>query len=370
MAEIQNEQEIKEKQSTDKFPCKSCGGNMAFDPESSSLSCTYCGNKVEISNETAEIKEYDFRDAEANVSEDWGSETRVIKCDSCGAETVLGAGDAAQFCAFCGSSHIVKDDKTAGIAPESVIPFKITEKSAKQLFVNWIKKRYLAPKALKTSYQGQRLKGVYIPCWTYDSETSSTYTAEGGTYYYVSETRTVTENGKQVVRTQQVRHVRWWPTSGTYSKYFDDVPVNASKNIDAGLMTKLEPFDRKELLHYKPEYLSGFLAERYSIGLKEGWELACKIIDKEIQVGIRKQINADEVRNLRINSFYNNIKYKLTLLPLWISAYTFKNKAYTFMVNGQTGKVSGHAPLSPLKIILIAGVGIAVIVLGYLLLHK
>jgi hypothetical protein len=367
MSEVTNEQELKEQQITDKFPCKGCGGNMVFDPETRALTCAYCGSKVEITDEASPILEYDFNDEEENIPEEWSRGTRIIKCDACGAETVLDANDAAQFCAFCGSSHIIKADKNVGIPPESLIPFKITEKNARQQFSQWIKKRWFAPRALKNNYQSQRLKGVYIPSWTYDSDTSSAYTGEGGTYYYVTETRWVTENGKQVAKQVQVRKIRWWPTNGTYSEYFDDIPVYASRNVEAGLMAKLEPFERQELVHFKPEYLSGFLAERYSLGLKDGWEVARGSIENEIRSGVIRQINADEVRNLRINTYYNSIKYKLTLLPVWISAYTYKNKAYTFMVNGQTGKTSGHVPVSAMKVILLSLLGVALVALAYIL---
>ena len=370
MPELKNEVQAEKNQKTDKFPCKACGGNMVFEPETNSLSCKYCNNKIEMTKDASQIKEYNLEDGLKNIVEDWGSATRVIKCNGCGAETVLGASDTAKFCAFCGSSHVINNDKTAGIVPESLIPFKIPEKGAKEMFSKWIKKRYLAPSALKSSLQAERMKGVYIPGWTYDSETSSTYSGEGGTYYYVTETRWVTENGKQVQKSQQVRKIRWWPTSGSYSEFFDDVPVNASKQVDNGLMGKLEPFDRQELVPYKAEYLSGFLAERYSVELKEGWETAILKIDAEIRKGVVNQINADEVRNLHINTFYNNIKYKLTLLPIWISSYSYKNKSYTFMINGQTGKVSGRSPLSLIKILLLSGLGIALIILGYLIYQK
>lgn len=357
------EQEIREHQSTDKFPCKSCGANMIFEPEKGCLSCNYCGSKVDICNEKTDIKEYGLKMGKKADDEKWGTGTRVFKCDACGAETILEPHDAAQFCTFCGSSHIVRNDGGEGIVPESLIPFKIGEKSANELFSAWIRKRYFAPRALKNSYSMQRLKGVYLPCWTFDSHTSSTYVGEGGTYYYETETKWVTENGKQVQKTEQVRKIRWWPTSGTYSKYFDDVPVNASRNIDANLMSQLEPFDRSALLPYKPEYLSGFLAERYSLGLEEGWERARRVIDTEIDYGVRNKINADVIRNLSISTFYNDSKYKLILLPTWISAYKYKNKSYKFLINGQTGKVTGHSPLSPWKILFISLLGVGIIAL-------
>lgn len=353
--------EAKKREATDRFPCSGCGANMLFDPESQSLTCSYCSSKIDIEGGCGEIKEYDFNSAEESMSHDWGNETRVIHCESCGAETVLDLNSTAQFCAFCGSSHIVRNEGAAHIVPESLVPFKITQQKAVKQFGEWIRKKLFAPNSLKNSYQSERIKGVYIPCWTYDSETYSTYTGEGGTYYYETVTEWVQENGKRVMRTRQVRKIRWWPTSGTYSEFFDDVLVNASKQIDGRMMDKLEPFNLNELVQYKPEFLSGFLAERYSIGFKDGWETAKVSIDNDIRSGVIRKINADEVRNLRINTFYDKVKFKHILLPVWISAYKYKNKLYRYMVNGQTGEVQGQAPVSFWKVALAVILGAAVI---------
>ena len=346
---------------TDRFPCPTCGGNMSFDPDSQSLICPYCNNKIDITTQQGDIKEYDFISAEDNAPQNWGVEKRVMKCESCGAETVLDENAAAQFCPFCGSSHIIKNDSSAGIAPESLIPFKISQQKALGLFKTWVGKRFFAPRALKNEYTVQRLTGTYIPFWTYDADTYSTYSAEAGTYYYVTETDWVERDGKKVMVTRQVRKTRWRHVSGVYSEFFNDVLVNASKQIDENLMNKLEPFEFSELLHYKPEFLSGFTAERYSIGLKEGWQRAVDFVKSGINSGITKEINADEVRSLMVSTSYNDVKYKHILLPIWISAYTYKNKVFRYMINGQTGEVQGKAPVSPWKVSALVLLGAALI---------
>lgn len=355
---------------TNTFPCENCGGNMTFDPDNNALSCAYCGNKRIISDQSDEIKEYDYEIAEKDEPSDWGVETTVIKCENCGAETVLESYGMAQFCSFCGSSHVAKTEERAGIPPESLIPFKINEKKALESFANWIKKRYMAPRALKNNYTTKQINGVYVPFWTYDSQTVSDYTGEGGTHYWVTETYTAVENGKTVTKTRQVRHTRWWPTSGVYSQYFNDVMVNASKQVREKKISRIESYQLSDLVGYKPEYLSGFYAERYSIGLREGWGIAGNMIKDRIHEGIIREINADEVRNLHVDTKHRNIKYKHILLPIWISSYSYKNKIYHFMMNGQTGEVGGKAPLSPAKVLLLILFVIAFFMVFYLLAGK
>jgi len=352
---------------SDKFMCHNCGANTVFDPALGKLKCPFCGSIEEIPSETTVIKEYDLETAEETSSKDWGTETGTIKCDSCGAETVLTSNSTAQFCAFCGSSHVVCRDENTGIMPESLIPFAISQKVAEEAFSKWIKGRFFAPRNLKVLQQKQKISGVYIPYWTYDSTTFSNYTGEAGTYYYVQETITVEEDGKQVQKTQQVRHTSWSPVSGSYNDSFDDILINASKQVKEKIIKELT-FDLSKLCNYKPEYISGFLAEKYSIGVKDGWQTAQKTIDSQIRMGIENQINADEVRIFNIDTNYSNIKFKHILLPIWLSAYTYKNKTYSFMVNGQNGKVKGDAPLSVIKILLLILGIIGIIVLLFLLI--
>ncbi|MBK5279697.1 MAG: hypothetical protein JJE09_12630, partial [Bacteroidia bacterium] len=54
--------------------------------------------------EKANIIENDFLSAEDTSNKNWGKEKRIIKCESCGAGTILDENSTAQFCAFCGSS--------------------------------------------------------------------------------------------------------------------------------------------------------------------------------------------------------------------------------------------------------------------------
>ena len=224
-----------------------------------------------------------------------------------------------------------------------------------------MKKRYFAPSKLIQSYELKKLSGAYIPYWTFDSLTNSSYVVRIGTYYYVTVTRTVMEDGKPKQVTEQVRKIRWRTESGRYRKFFDDVLVKASRNVASGLITKIEPFRLDGLIDYKSAYLSGFLAEKYSIPLKEGWGDAKGIIDSRIESGIHGQVHGDVVQIASVSTDYKDITYKHILLPIWISSFQFNNKVYRFLVNGQTGKVSGKSPVSAVKVSILVAVILAVI---------
>ena len=53
--------------------------------------------------------------------------------------------------------------------------------------------------------------------------------------------------------------------------------------------------------------------------------------------------------------------YKYILVPVWISSFMYKGKNYQFVVNGQTGKVGGKAPISALRVAIAILAGIALL---------
>jgi Zn finger protein HypA/HybF involved in hydrogenase expression len=359
MADVENEEYTVEQ--TEVTKCPSCGGNAVFDPTSGALKCPFCGSERAIEMTQHNTIEHDFLQALEQEDHSWDDEKRVFKCSNCGAETLFDKDKVADFCSFCGSSHIAISDHHAGIKPALVLPFQIPKEEAIDKFKVWIRKRYFAPNKLKKSYTLDKLSGGYIPYWTFDSHTMSDFVVKIGTYYYVMVTRTVMEDGKPKQVTEQVRKIRWRTEHGRYSEFFDDVLVKASRNVASGLIDNIEPFRLNELVDYKNPFLSGFLAERYSIPLKEGWTDAKGIIDQRIAGGIHGQVHGDVVNIVSVSTNYTAITYKHILLPIWISSFSFNNKIYRFLVNGQTGKVSGKSPVSAVKVSIAVLIIIAII---------
>jgi hypothetical protein len=237
------------------------------------------------------------------------------------------------------------------IKPEGILPFKIAYKEAFDSFRQWIRTRWFAPNSLKQFAQSEnKLAGVYIPFWTYDSDTTTSYDGERGDYYYTTESYTTTENGRQVTRTRQVRHTRWTSVSGSVINKFDDLLILASKSLPMIYAIQLEPWDLANLTPYSDEYLSGFRAESYQVSLPQGFEIAKQKMAPAIENSIRQDIGGDEQRIRAIRTQYGNITFKHILLPVWLSAYRFRDKVYRILINARTGEVQGERPFSFWKI--------------------
>lgn len=237
------------------------------------------------------------------------------------------------------------------IKPQALLPFKVTEKKANLVFQSWLKNLWFAPNKLKQYARMEySLQGIYMPYWTYDTNTITQYTGRRGEYYYVTERYTRHAPGKQEVRTRRVRKTRWHATNGTVRNTFDDILVVASRSLPMSYIRALEPWDLANLVPYKDDYLSGFRTESYTINLKEGFEISKGIMADTIVYTIKTDIGGDEQIVRSKHTDYYDITFKHVLLPIWSSGYRFNNHTYHFLVNARTGEVQGERPWSWLKI--------------------
>ncbi len=346
------------------FACTNCGADLRYKPGTQHLTCEYCGAENDIPQLETEIEELDFEKfvAEAEKKEEHITAT-FVKCSSCGASSTLEPNVTSAQCPYCTTPLVVNQAaEESVISPKSLLPFKINKEKAKEEFNKWVKKLWFAPKDLKkATLSFDQFKGIYIPYWTFDTDTNTEYIGQRGEHYYVSESYTTTEDGKSVTKTRQVQKTRWYSASGKVHKFFDDILVVATKSLPKRYIYKLEPWDLENLVPFDKNYLSGFLAERYQVELGEGFEIAKDIADGRIRDLVRRDIGGDEQRIISLNTKFNDTKFKHILLPVFVSAFKFKDKVYQFLVNGRTGEVQGERPYSTIKIVLaiLAGLIIA-----------
>ncbi len=330
------------KKNIDEISCKKCGARLKFKPGTRRLVCEYCGTENLIAaEEEVEIEELDLFDYIQKVAQsDQSFDITTIKCSSCGAETTLDPKVTSDLCPFCGTALVLdKQSHRSIIKPSYILPFKITLEQALGRFRAWIKKLWFAPNKLKREHTvNPRLKGMYLPYWTFDCDTVTHYKGERGTDY-----RT-TENGKSVTRT------RWSRVSGTVKHFFDDVLVVASDTLPREKVDALEPWELQKLAKFDEKYMAGFKAETYSLGLREGFNIATEKMNNTIRSLVKRDIGGDKQRIHSLNTTWGRPTFKHILLPVWISAYRYKSKVYQFLVNASTGEVQGERPWSAVKI--------------------
>jgi hypothetical protein len=368
------------------FPCRACGAKLSFAPGTTSLKCEYCGADNEFDEKATIVEELDLNtwlERQAAVVET--HEQEQIKCQNCGGEQTLPANLFASSCIFCGTPLTSKSYAERLIKPKSLVPFKITKLQAQDKWRTWIKGLWMAPSALKKYVQSDGgIKGLYVPYWTFDANTVTTYSGQRGDNR--TETYSTTNSsGQRVTQTRIVTD--WRPASGSVSFFHNDVLVSGSRTNAVGaaggasgrdnaaaqqafaqlggvgqallsrFSSTLSRWDTRELVPYQDEYIAGFQAEAYSVDLKTAFASGKQQIDAAVESLVRQDIGGDHQRIHSLNTQYSHLTFKHVLLPMWISAYLFKGKTYRFVVNGQTGEVDGESPKSGWKIFfLVAGI--------------
>ena len=344
------------------FVCTNCGAALAYDPASGRLRCATCGTANEIARE-GEVTEHSFAAfleggrGLAKLSE----AALEVTCSACGATVEFEPPQVAGECPFC-ATRIVMQPKAADplIAPGAVLPFGIDQRRSNELIRAWISGLWFAPSALQALATLDRVKGVYLPHWTFDAQTRTSYFGERGDRY--TETEYVRDaQGRTVAR--QVQKVRWSSKSGAVSNAFDDLTIPATRAVNSERLAALTPWDFERLVPYQPAYLAGFQAQRYQVSLPDAFTLAKQDMEPSIRATIRRDVGGDEQRIHSMNTRYYEVAFKHVLLPVWLGAYRFEGRVFQVCVNARTGEVQGERPYSWIKISLAVLVVILVIVI-------
>ncbi len=340
--EIDAEGEVQKNVKVEMQKCPSCGSNLAFDPSSQMLLCKHCGTKVSL-KETYTAVERDYLSGLAQDNQWTSDETVVFRCENCGAKVVLQKDETARSCPFCGTAHVVKTSELAGLKPNGLIPFAFGVDEGVAYAKAWAKKRLYAPRKFKKNLSTENVKGVYAPCFTFDSRTASSYVGRIGN----RRTRTVGSGKNRRTET----YVVWRTISGNFFLNFDDVLITAGSKFTQKDMDGISPYETNNGKAYDEEYLLGFMSYHYDYELDDCWETAKGRMDKAIRREILSQYHYDVVDYLNVSTYHSNVTYKYVMLPVYVGNYSYKKKLYNFFVNGSTGKVKGKTPVSTLKVL-------------------
>lgn len=337
-----------------RFPCASCGSDLRFAPGTDSLACDHCGNTEPVAAPRGGLRELDLRAAtEHSLPLSETEELRIVRCDSCGAEVEFDTEIHARQCPFCASPLVTDTGIARYIKPQAQLPFLLTEEEAGAAMKRWLGRLWFAPSNLRRAARAKRgMTGIYVPYWTYDAETRTSYTGQRGTVYYETRRVPVVVDGRRRMTTQQVARIRWSPASGRVARTFDDILVLGSRSLPKAFTDALAPWDLSALSAYEPKYLAGFRAEGYGVPVEEGYREAREIMNGIIALDVHRDIGGDRQRIDRLDTEVGALTFKHVLLPVWLAAYRYRDRTFRFVVNGRTGSVRGERPWSAVKIAL------------------
>ena len=335
------EEEKKESLESRLYKCENCGNFLQYDPETKKLKCEHCDSLYDLET-VSPCMELAYYEGVEGKYEGWGG-VKCVRCDACGAVTILNEYETTCNCAFCGAPNVVVSDELPGLKPNGVLPFRITKQTAIDSYTKWMKKKIFAPFNLKKTARTQNMKGIYIPMFTFDASAVAKYEIRYGEHY------TVTVGSGKNRRTET--RTRWYNDRGTTEASFDDIQVEASQNITQKDLRKLGGFDTQSCVGYHSQFLSGYNSERYSTSLDESWGTATQLMTSSISNQIRGMYpQADVIDYIHVDPRFFDTTYKYVLVPIWNISYKYKKKQYGCIISGRNGRSVGNYPKSIGKI--------------------
>lgn len=338
--------------------CRQCGAPVVWDPDADALSCSHCGATRVVPPGEGTILERPLAEA-AGAARGFGLDLRVTVCQECGARVAYTGSSTTAACSFCGSSRVLDQDANRNVLrPESLVPLDVGASQVEAAFRKWLAGLWFRPDSLR-SVRSEDALGVYVPYWTFDASLHSQWTAQSGTYYWVTEPTVVIVKGKPTVVMRQVQKVRWSPAAGERRDAFDDLLVPAGKGLTEDLLDRLGGFDTSALVPYRPEYLAGWRSEEYQVDLEQGFQLGLARMEQVQRERCSGDVPGDTQRDLRVHNLASGVRFKHVLLPVWSLVYRHEGKLFPVLVNGQSGRVAGKAPISWIKVLAAVAAGAA-----------
>jgi Zn finger protein HypA/HybF involved in hydrogenase expression len=335
--------------------CKTCGGNLTFDPATSTLGCEHCGSTYDIEKETVSEMDISFLERD---TKNWKNETVTYHCENCGANEIVSKNQLSHECSFCGSPKVSTVSDGTSKKPHAVQPFKIDKDSALRRAILWAKKSFWSPKSFKNSITTKFLNGIYYPAFTFDNDTE--------TYYKATLGRTETYRDSQ--GNMHSRTV-YFNVSGVYNLKFDDLTIQASDFISQKYINNLLPFDTNNANTYNDDFLFGFSASQYTKDGVTCYNEAHSIMEAQIKKNILRKYSYSTIKSYYQKVSYYNQSFKYVLLPIWVGHYEFNTKNYNYFINGVNNKITGHRPVSGLKVTLAILIGLLIIAAGVLVYY-
>ncbi|MFC1996264.1 hypothetical protein ACFLXI_01490 [Chloroflexota bacterium] len=325
-------------QTKETYLCQNCGGHLEYNIQADQLTCLYCGYAPGAGEEhsAANAGRAIFEVLPTESGHRWAASQQKLNCQRCGAISLWPPEQMEVECPYCASYQLIASAETeALIDPHGIGVMQISEKEAVRRTRTWFGRGWFVPDDLSKAVKKHILHPAYYPFWIFDGTLELHWSCE------INEGSGNTSN--------------WVMRSGSEFEFFNDILIPGYQQLKFKDMKKLGPYNLKDVVEFKPEYLAGWPALTYDRPLAKAALLAREKVIQDLRRQLHNRVAPGrQKRRLKTGGInWRDMNFKYVLLPLWIGTYQYQGKPYQVLVNGQTGKVSGEKPRDMIKTILI-----------------
>lgn len=264
--------------------------------------------------------------------------TRAIQCDACGGAVVFDAGHEAARCLFCGSVAVHADEGgEALLVPDAMLPFEVTRSDADERFRRWARSSWWHAAPLRRL--SIELHPLLLPVWRFDAALET---------HWAGVVSAPTRSGGR-------------PKAGVeHAELTTRVP--ASMGLREAELLALQPFREGTAVRFDP----GLPHEVPALTERAAAEVARGLLSDEHRQRIMR---SQRLQRCRCSVLMRVREARLSMVPIYIGSFRYRDRPWRFVINGQTGKVTGRAPLDRWKITAAVGL-VTAVVLAWLLLRQ
>ena len=275
--------------------------------------------------------------------------THNFLCQGCGASMSYDASAQTLRCPFCGSERMEPQQDAKLLSANQVVPFAIDRPTATGLLRKWLGGGFWRPSDLAAASVVTKMTPVFVPYWVFEARTFTYWTADSS----------ATPFGARG---------DWVPQFGAHRGNYAGLLIGASGALTPAETESLCPFDLAAAQPYANVDTDNVIVEQFRVQRKYARPAARQGLEN-LERAACQQYVPGRCRNLKVNVKLDGLSSATVLLPVWIMAYRYKDQVYRFLVNGQTGRAAGQAPVSWKKVIAaIAVVALLAFVLFLILL--
>lgn len=330
---------------TVEYRCPHCDGALSFRSDTQQLTCPFCDSELDVAGVQAYQDAIDNATLEGvkweTYTEDSGSGTWraeeseqlvIHRCSACHGEIMADQNTAVTSCPYCDNHVFIPSQFAEAFRPDYVIPFQVDKEQAKSLLRGFYERKPLLHGCFKNENQLDEVKGIYVPFWLFDCDTDNEM------FYKGTRIRNYRDARFEYIETKHYAIER--RGKGVFRK----IPADGSSKMDDTFMEALEPYHYQDLKVFEPGYLAGFLADKYDVSV----EAMEPRINERVRSSIEEAFRPSGYAT--VSSEGGNIKTEesqvsYALLPVWVLNTRYQGELYTFMINGQTGKIVGKLPV-------------------------
>lgn len=271
------------------------------------------------------------------------TETRasIVRCTECSAAVAFVAEVGAPRCGFCGAVTKIEQPVDPIERAELCLEVLVDRDHAAAALRGWLGRRgWFAPDDLASTAALDSMQLLHWSAWVVDAEALVSWAADS-------------DAGSQ--------RSDWAPHAGQVSMLFTGTVVPASRGLTW-----------KECAHLTAHYdmrTAGPIGEL--AGQVEAFDAQRSAARKTVLAAIEATaagrlqqgtIPGRKFRNVKVGVMLESLTTRRVVLPVWILTYVYGGKRYRSLVHGQqAGMVTGAAPMSTWKLMLVVGLVAAII---------